>query len=170
MKKFEYLKKKIMTMAKSAMSYDEIDQEVRLKLAHAYLGFLPVVSLAEQYDDIVKTVFLTAYGDKNIPDLNRFCVYNLQGIYNDYEDSISKEYKFAVNRFNAVLDVCETKGYHGATDWSDAFAEDLYEYLPWKYLVTGEVRADLSSIYDVDNFEDIVEYAKKQGFYPSRDK
>ena len=62
-----------MAMAKSAMSYDEIDQEVRQNLAHAYLGFLPVVSLAEQYDDIVKTVFLTAYGDKNI-DLNRFCV------------------------------------------------------------------------------------------------
>lgn len=171
MKKYDYLKEEIMRRSKYAMAYDSVDQEMREDLAYAYLQFLPVVSIAEQYDEAVKTVFLTAYGDANIEEFNEFCVGALSHIYDRYEGYISDSYKYAVDRLNAVTKgFKKSKGYREGCDWSNSFAEDLNKYLPWKYLMTGEVRVDRYKIYDVGNFDDITEYAKKQGFYPSQDK
>lgn len=178
MKNYKELKNLIAYHARNIVNYkdrSEIkveDHELFDTLSQAFLQFLPLVSLCEQYDNTVKEVFLTAYDDNNIGDLDDYCGLALCSIYNRYYGYISDAYKEAVTALNLATEVLKacTSCYHQAKAECNVFAEELAKLLPWTYLVTGDVSPDSEAVYDMNNEISIIEFAKKRGFYPAQDK
>lgn len=173
MANYPELKNLIMYHATSVLKYKDFvdltddEQELLIVLSQAYLQFLPVVSLSEQYDNTVKEVFLSAYDDPHIDDIDDYCGVALSGIYARYYGYVSDAYKEAVLALNLATEAISTceACYHQAKANSNVFAENFATLLPWKYLITGDISPN-SNVYDIHNGLTLTEFAKQQGFYP----
>lgn len=175
MKKYLELKNLISYHAMSVVRYKDCveisheEQELLVTLSQSYLQFLPVISLSKQYENTVKDVFLIAYNDTHIEDIDDYCGVALSGIYARYYGYISDAYKeaiLALKLATEALIMCESC-YHQAKANSNVFAEDFAKLLSWRYLITGDVSPESDVVYDIHNGLTITEFAKQHGFYPT---
>lgn len=174
MRDYTYEVEMIERKARGILANHSIPSADREELARAYLSFLPVIYLNDQYLKMMRDIFNVAHNNDNIEDFEGFCENVVDGFYNEFREAISVAYKNAVKELNTALKHLEgvsTYIKHSVYDDSHDIFSTLNETLQWQYNhAIGEVFVLGGTVYNLDADTTFAHCAEEQGFYPSKDE